>query len=270
MPKNLIPKECIQEFRHDGAVLLRGVFGPWVQGVCEAIEENKRSPSWRERTYRPEDKSESEFFQDYCVWSEFAGYRALVTESPMAEIAAMLMGSNSARIFHDHVLVKEPGNTIRTPWHQDQPYYIVDGDQSVSFWVPLDPVPAHRSAEFVAGSHRWGKAFKPKRFDGTDLYADDGSESVPDIDANRDALNIKSWSTEPGDAIAFHFRTLHGAAANPSPVRRRATSIRWVGDDARFVDRPGKTSPFFPDLNYRDGDPFEGELFPIVFPKATN
>ncbi|MGA1456398.1 MAG: phytanoyl-CoA dioxygenase family protein, partial [Arenicellales bacterium] len=173
----------------------------------------------------------------------------------------------SARIFHDHVLVKEPGNTVRTPWHQDQPYYIVDGDQSVSFWLPLDPVPKERSAEFVGGSHRWGKAFRPKRFDGTDLYPQDLSETVPDIDAHRAELNIKSWSTEPGDAIAFHFRTLHGAAANPSAVRRRATSIRWVGDDARFAERPGKTSPFFPDLKYRHGDPFQGDLFPVLFPR---
>ena len=267
MSQSLIHQEIVQEFQEDGAVVIRGLFEPWVQGVREAVEENKRQPSWRERTYRSEDDRSSEFFQDYCVWSSFDGYRALVTDSPMAEIAARLMGSRSARIFHDHVLVKEPGNTVRTPWHQDQPYYIVDGDQSVSFWLPLDPVPKERSAEFVGGSHRWGKAFRPKRFDGTDLYPQDLSETVPDIDAHRAELNIKSWSTEPGDAIAFHFRTLHGAAANPSAVRRRATSIRWVGDDARFAERPGKTSPFFPELKYRHGDPFQGDLFPVLFPR---
>jgi hypothetical protein len=44
------------------------------------------------------------------------------------------------------------------------------------------------------------------------------------------------------------------------------TSVRWVGDDARFVQRQGKTSPFFPDLDYRDGDPFGGKDFPLIFP----
>ena len=57
------------------------------------------------------------------------------------EVAARLMGSRTARFFHEHVLVKEPGATERTPWHHDQPYYPVDGDQNVSMWIALDPVP---------------------------------------------------------------------------------------------------------------------------------
>lgn len=32
-----------------------------------------------------------------------------------------------AAFYHDHVLVKEPGAESETPWHQDQPYYPVDG-----------------------------------------------------------------------------------------------------------------------------------------------
>ena len=65
--------------------------------------------------------------------------------------------------------------------------------------------------------------------------------------------------------IGEGFRVLHGATANFSAERRRVISMRWVGDDARFVERPGKTSPYFPDLTYRDGDPFEGEQFPVVY-----
>jgi len=260
-----VSKASIEDFQVDGVVVLRDVFAPWVEGIREAIEQNKRSPSWRERTYRPEDGSESEFFQDYCVWSKFAGYRAVVESSPMAQIAAHLMRSHTARIFHDHILVKEPGNAIVTPWHHDQPYYLVEGLQSVSFWVPVDPVSRERSIEYVAGSHRWGKDFTPKRFDGTDLYANDQNEGMPDIDADREAFDIRGWAVEPGDAIAFNFRTLHGAPANHSSVRRRVVSIRWVGDDARFINRPGQTSPNFPGLDYEDGMPFEGEEFPVLY-----
>ena len=260
-----LTETTIDTFQEDGAVVLRGLFKPWVEGVQAAIEENKASPSWRERTYRHEEQKDSEFFQDYCVWSDFEGYRALVMESPMAQIAARLMRSKTARVFHDHILVKEPGNSVKTPWHQDQPYYIVDGEQSVSFWVPVDPVPRERSIEYVVGSHRWGKAFKPKRFDGTDLYPADESEMAPDIDANRNDLDIRGWDVQPGDAIVFSFKTLHGAPANTSDQRRRVISIRWVGDDARFVARPGKTSPFFPELEYEDGDPFTGDQFPLLY-----
>ena len=31
------------------------------------------------------------------------------------------------RLFHDHLLVKEAGSAEPSPWHQDQPYYCVDG-----------------------------------------------------------------------------------------------------------------------------------------------
>ncbi len=264
--RHLVSNEVVSSFQQDGVVFLRDVFGPWVEGVRQAIEQNKANPSWRERTYRPQMGSETEFFQDYCVWSHFSGYRALVVDSPMASIAAQLMGSKTARIFHDHVLVKEPGSTVVTPWHHDQPYYIVDGEQSVSFWVPLDPIARERSIEYVATSHQWGKSFKPKRFDGTDLYPNDIGETVPDIDAIRKELDIRGWEMQPGDAVAFNFRTLHGAPANTSTMRRRVTSIRWVGDDARFVKRPAKTSPYFPDLEYEDGAPFSGEQFPILYP----
>lgn len=264
--RHLVSNEVVSSFQQDGVVFLRDVFGPWVEGVRQAIEQNKANPSWRERTYRPQMGSETEFFQDYCVWSHFSGYRALVVDSPMASIAAQLMGSKTARIFHDHVLVKEPGSEVVTPWHHDQPYYIVDGEQSVSFWVPLDKITRKRSIEYVATSHQWGKSYTPKRFDGTDLYPNDKGEKIPDIDAIRKELDIRGWKMQPGDAVAFNFRTLHSAPANTSTIRRRVTSIRWVGDDARFVKRPGKTSPYFPDLEYEDGAPFSGKEFPILYP----
>jgi ectoine hydroxylase-related dioxygenase (phytanoyl-CoA dioxygenase family) len=260
----MIDQTTIDTFQTQGAVLLKGVFADYVEGARTAIEENIAAPSWRERTYRPDDGGQA-FFQDYVVWDKFDGYRALVRDSAMGEIAAKLMQSQTARVFHDHVLVKEPGNSVVTPWHQDQPYYLCEGQQSVSFWVPLDDIPRERTIEYVAGSHRWGKDFKPQRFDGTDLFEGDTSEAVPDMTSRRDEFDILGWAMEPGDAVAFNFRTLHGAPANASPSRRRVTSIRWVGDDARFVKRPGPTSPAFPDLDYEDGAPFDGPEFPVIY-----
>lgn len=260
----MLTDEQIEAFRRDGAVLLKGAFRDYVDIARKAIEENKANPSWRERTYQP-DGAAAPFFQDYVVWNRFDGYRTLVKESPMAEMAARLMGSKTARIFHDHILVKEPGNSNVTPWHQDAPYYLVEGDKTVSFWVPLDAVPRDRTIEYVAGSHKWNTVFRPDRFDGTPLFEGDASKAVPDIDANRDQYEILGWAVEPGDAVAFAFTTLHGAPANASPDRRRVISVRWVGDDARFADRLGATSPAFPDLSYSPGDPFEGEEFPVLY-----
>lgn len=260
-----VSQDVIESFQRDGCAVIRGAFADWIEGARQGIEDNLASPTFRERTYVPDDGT-ARFFQDFCNWDRIAGYRALVRESPMAEIAAHLMGSDTARIFHDHVLVKEPGNSIATPWHQDQPYYLVEGTQSVSFWVPLDPVPRDRTIEFVAGSHIAGKTYRAERFDGTNLYEGDETEAVPDVSAGREDLDIRGWGVEPGDAVVFNFRTLHGAPANSSTSRRRVISVRWVGDDARFAVRPGRTSPPFPDLDYQDGAPFDAPEFPVLFP----
>ena len=261
-----ISDDLVDAFDRDGVVLIPGMLAAAVTDLAGAVAENMAAPSRFERTYRPADGT-APFFQDFCNWQRIPGYRNAVLNSGMAEAAAKLMRSNTARFFHDHVLVKEPGNSMPTPWHQDQPYYLVDGAKSVSFWVPLDPVPAEIALEYVAGSHKWGKDFRPERFDGTSLYAGDESERVPDMATRKNEFEIRSWPMQPGDVIAFAFRTLHGAPANTTAKRRRANSFRWVGDDAHFVKRNGRTSPPFPDLEIQDGAPFEGAEFPQVWPK---
>jgi ectoine hydroxylase-related dioxygenase (phytanoyl-CoA dioxygenase family) len=254
----------LDRYRDEGIVVLRRAFAEWVEPLRAGVERAMASPSPLERTYRPTDGS-APFFQDFCNWQRVPEFRAFVYESPAAPLAARLMGSRTARFFHDHVLVKEPGTSVPTPWHQDQPYYCVEGSQSVSFWIALDPVSRDTVPEYVAGSHRWGQDFRPTRFDGTPLYAQDDFETLPDIEARRAELTIVGEAVQPGDALAFHFRTVHGAPANRSTARRRAFSARWVGDDATFADRGGKTSPPFPDLKLRHGDPLDAPEFPVVY-----
>ena len=133
-------------------------------------------------------------------------------------------------------------------------------------WIPLDDIPRDRTLEFVAGSHEWGKFYRPQRFDGTPLNEDDGLEELPDIDANRRDYDILSWALGPGDALAFDYRTVHGAPANTSAsAQRRAFSLRLVGDDATFAKRAGVvTSPPFNDVGLLHGDALVGREFPQI------
>ena len=59
-----------------------------------------------------------------------------------------------------------------TPWHHDQSYYPLDGDDVVSLWVPVDPVPKEAAVSFVSGSHSWGKWFTPRKFATEKNYED--------------------------------------------------------------------------------------------------
>jgi ectoine hydroxylase-related dioxygenase (phytanoyl-CoA dioxygenase family) len=259
----------VADFQRDGVVVLRGVFRDWVEPLRAGVAALMADPSSRERSVRPADGA-APFFQDLCNWQRIEPFRSFVLDSPAAPLAAGLMQSATARFFHDHVLVKAPGNSTVTPWHQDQPYYCVNGERSVSFWAPLDPVDRAVALECVASSHLWGgKGFRPMRFDGSRLYADDDFETMPDIDARRDELPIRGWSLEPGDAIAFDFRTVHGAPANTSTRSRRVFSTRWVGDGARFIRRGANGSPAFPHLALEDGAPFDAPEFPLVWPRQA-
>ena len=260
----MIDQKQIDDFEKHGVICLRGYFNNWVDVLREGIEKLIRDPSPRERSYSPEDGS-APFFQDLCNWQRIQEFEDFIFNSNAGEIASKLMKSKTSRFFHDHVLVKEPGSSIVTPWHQDQSYYCTSGFQTISFWIPLDTVTEETTLNCISGSHMWNKLHKPKRFDGTDLFENDNSEDVPDIDNNADDYNILSWPLHPGDAVGFNFRTLHGAPANKGTVsRRRVFSARWVGDDAVFVDKKGKGSPPFDHLTLKDGDKLTGNDFPLI------
>ena len=258
-----LTKQQIDDFKKHGAVVIRNAFPGWIESLKAGIEKNLAIPGPFVRDYN--DNNAGRFFGDYCNWDRIEEYRNFLFHSPAASIAGQLMESQSVRLFHEHVLVKETATAIATPWHHDQPYYCVDGTQNCSLWLALDPVDRNTTLEFVSGSHRLGKWFSPQRFDKTPLYDNDGFEPLPDIDENRDQYDVLGWAVEPGDAVAFHFLTLHGSPGNESThIRRRAFSSRWVGDDARFAIRQGKTSPPFPDCLLKHGDKLDSPEFPQV------
>ena len=264
MEKARLPAETVETFRRDGVALIPGAFREWVEPLRAGIEKNIAAPSWRERTYQPEG-SPARFFQDYLVWDRVEEFRRFIFDSPAAALAAELMGATTVRLFHEHVLVKEPGAAVPTPWHQDMPYYCVAGSKTVSFWIALDPVARDTSVEYVAGAHRWGRQFRPQRFDGSALTEGDEREIIPDIEADRGAFDIRGWEVEPGDAIAFDYSTVHGAPANRDMSRRRrAFSLRLVGEDVVYAEK-GTHSPPFPDIGLAPGAPLAGDQFPILW-----
>ena len=260
-----IDNTLIEDFSNDGAVLCRGFFLDWLDPLRIGVDKLIQNPSVRERSYVPNDGS-APFFQDLVNWNRIPEFRDFVFKSRLGYYAAKLMKSNKSRLFHDHVLVKEPGSSIVTPWHQDKPYYCVDGNQSVSFWIALDDISKEGCLECIAGSHLSNILHKPKRFNGNDLYENDNSKEVPDINSNRKDYEILSWDIKAGDAVAFDFRTLHGASENINKInRRRVFSARIVGDDAFFVDKQGKGSPPFESIKLKTGDKLTGREFPIIY-----
>ena len=265
------------EYARNGAVVVRGALdAERIAIATRGIERVLAHPSPLAITASTTDDP-GRFVEDFRTWTAVPDIEALALDPELGALAAELMGSTTARFYHDHVLVKEPGTRQRTPWHQDLPYFDIDGTQTVSFWIPVDPVPAASSLEFVAGSHL-GPWCTPRTFmDRVAKWFPDGAlTELPDIDADRAAFPILSWALEPGDLVAFHMLTVHGAAGFEGPGRRRVLSLRYVGDDVVHAPRAWRTSPPFPELTdptdgasaLAVGAPLDHPLFPLVFPPA--
>ena len=182
-------------------------------------------------------------------------------------MAGQMMGASKAQFFHEHVFCKEPGTQQQTPWHQDLPYYCVDGRQTASIYVALDAIPEEVSVRFVRGSHLWGTLFQPRTFlDGSE-FTPHGERyaPTPNINADPDAYDIAVWQLDPGDCLVFNFQTLHGTTDGEVTSRRRAFSTRWMGDDVVYCHRPVETSPPYSELDLNPGDAMPADWFPVVW-----
>ena len=259
----MLTSQDITSFQKDGAILIQNVLDrKWLDLLARGIDRNKRSRGpWACDYTKPGDSGE--FWDDYCNWQRINEYKFVLFNSPLATIAQQIMQSQKVRLFHEHVLVKEAHTSEETPWHHDQPYYCVDGNQLVSTWVPLDPITKESAMKFIAGSHL-GPMYAPKRFHDNESYDYEGFAELPQISETLTKDKIRSWEMQPGDVLIFHMRTLH--AAGGTATRRRAFAARWLGDDATYATRPGPTSPPFPGLEHElaPGSPMDHELFPQI------
>ncbi|CAF2653874.1 unnamed protein product [Rotaria sp. Silwood2] len=267
---SIITDSLINEYKQNGVVCIRQLLtNNEIDLLRQGIDENLTHPSSRFKVASQSDDT-GRFVEDFRTWENNSYYKQFIYESPCAAVAGLLMESSISRVYHDHLLVKEVNTKQITPWHQDQPYYNIEGNQTCSFWIPVDPVSRYSTLEFIAGSHREGRWFMPRTFMNSEAkwFPEGTLEEIPDIEANRDAFPIIGWSLEPGDVIAFHMLTLHGARGTMvNEGRRRVFSVRFLGDDVKHSPRTWATSPDFSDITQqiKPGASMDHPRFPIIW-----
>ncbi len=267
----------VRAFERDGVVVLRGAIpAGWLARVSDAFEAERagpRSADLSELARRASGAGEASgagrFVAGTDHWRHSDAFRAFAAESPLPRLAAALLRSRAVHLYEDSLLVKEPRTAEATRFHQDLGYFHIDGEQVCTTWCPLDRVDAASGAlRYWRGSHRERRVYRPNLFvTAHDIPGSEG-EALPAIDADPDAFDLVDFSLEPGDVAVHHARTLHGAYPNRSDRRRRAVSVRYCGDDARFRLRPGAPrKPHHAGLH--DGDPLGGPGCPLVWPRQS-
>ena len=210
---------------------------------------------------------------DASAWHEGMWHHNV--EGPLGQVVAEVTNSSKVNFYADQLFLKDPGSRVKTPFHQDKPYFLVGGGEVAVCWVPVDVVTIDNGAMgYVKGSHKWGKLFKPSDFvteagtfperDGIDHSDLDVLDPIPE-----DHPDLVYFDTEPGDVIVHNWATLHGSAGNVSPTaRRRAASVRFAGEGCTFLHRKSSPEPFRFTGELSDGDPLEAAArYPIVWPR---
>ena len=195
------------------------------------------------------------------LWSKDEGVRRFVLARRFAAIVANLLGVEGVHVYHDQALLIESGGGI-TPWHQDQHYWPLDTDNTITMWMPLvDVSPAMGTMRFASGSHWDG-------YLGDMPISDDSEQKFEASIRGRGFSIVAGVAMNAGDATFHYGWTLHGAPANRTDRMREVMTVIWYADGAR-VTEPDNTNRqrdlerWPPSL--RPGDLAASELNPLVF-----
>ncbi|HKQ81434.1 MAG TPA: phytanoyl-CoA dioxygenase family protein [Steroidobacteraceae bacterium] len=270
--RTLITPEARQRYVQDGVLHVPQLIHPeWLALMEQGMKRNIDNPGYNH--VRMHQGLPGEYIMDHDNYHVNPEYQYLLKYSPIADIMQFMLDTKNIWLFHDQIFVKRGGNNKRTFWHQDLPYWIIDGTQVGSMWITLDPIAREQSLEFVPGSHRstmyGGSTFNP---------ADPTEPSypslprIPDIDADRSRWNIVSWPITPGDVLILHPGVLHGGGGTGAEQQRRTITLRFFGDDVvldgRFEREGSVPSPHYPGLTLRlkPGEPVRDPRFPLLRP----
>jgi len=257
-----ISQEHIERFRTDGHVLLRGAASAAEIASYRCVILAARDEFGSERTPLAErDTYGKAFLKGMNLWEKHAGVRRFVLARRFGKMAADLLGVDGVRVYHDQALLKEPGGGL-TSWHQDQHYWPLDTDRTITMWMPLvDLTPEMGTMHFASGSHRQGYL--------GDLPIGDESEKAFEAFIQSQKFRIAPGvAMQAGDATFHYGWTLHGAPGNSTAQVREVMTVIWFEDGAKVTEpdnfnRKRDLERWLPGL--KAGDLAASKLNPVAY-----
>jgi ectoine hydroxylase-related dioxygenase (phytanoyl-CoA dioxygenase family) len=251
-----------EEFERDGHVLLRRVAtDEEVNAYRPLIRDATFGNTVETRALDARDTYGKAFIQVGDIWAKEPAAAGFTLARRFARIAAELLGVPAVRLYHDQALFKEPGGGP-TPWHQDQYYWPLETDRTVTMWMPLVDITGDMGGmEFGSGTHR-----RPAL---AELAISDESEAFfEDMAASGEFPVTKPVPMAAGDATFHAGWTLHRAMPNTSSQMREVMTIIFFADGSRLLEphykeRRGPFESLF--LGLSPGDLAASDKTPIVY-----
>lgn len=252
------------DLKLDGVALIPGLIDKSsIHIVKDAIQFAKDYPSPFGREIK---NQEGVFFHDFWTYKRNKNIEKILRLPAFKNtLEQILLGIDGLRFFHDHILYKSP-SAESTPWHQDRPYYMVDGPDNFSIWITPDFVEEDHSLAFACGSHLMQDEYSPVSFENSKIMGSyDGLKELKKSEMlELTQRGIKIFMMSPGDALIFNNKTLHRSLATSSSVARTALSLRFVTKNSWLTKKFINASPPFHKMGmiYEEGDKCDDKWFP--------
>ncbi len=225
-----IDEDQVEDFRENGHTLIRSVLKEEeIAAYRDAINKAAYKYNTEKRSLDKRDTYGKAFLQIMNLWQADEAVRKFTLAKRFAKIAADLLGVEKVRIYHDQALYKEPGGGF-TPWHQDQYYWPLDTNKTVTMWMPLIDINEDMGMlTFASGSHTSGFV--------ENIAISDESEKKLEQHIKDKGFSISRPATmQAGDATWHYGWTLHSAPGNASTVTREVMTIIYFEDGAHVTE----------------------------------
>lgn len=262
-----VPADKLAYMKANGHVTLRGICSrdeaePYRKLVADVVEERKSTA--RDGAYNKalaeRDTRTKAFLQMTNVWRDDERIARFTLARRFGHVAAQLLGVDGVRVYHDQALFKEPGGGY-TPWHQDQFYWPLPDDSTVTMWMPLvDSGGEMGTLMFASGTHTLGPL--------ADVAISDHSEALYNNMCKDNDWPIAISELNAGDATWHYGWTLHKSPGNTTEKMRQVMTIIFVADGTEIQEPTNEKQPKEIDkfmTGQKPGDLVGSELNPLVY-----
>jgi len=231
MLSNTYPLEPnqIADFQKNGHVFLENVLpvdelNPYREAIrAWAVDFKKNQKPMEER-----DTYGKAFLQMMNLWEENELIKEFSLAKRFGKIAAELLGVKNVRLYHDQALFKEPGGGL-TPWHQDQYYWPMDTDKTVTMWMPLvDIADGMGMLTFASGSQH--VSLPPIGI------SDESEKMISEFVAEHKFPIVAQKTMKAGDATFHRGWTLHAAPGNETTHMREVMTLIFMDADMHVTE----------------------------------